>query len=230
MDDLIRKVKKLLALANSCNEHEARIAAGKAQELLLRHNLDIQEVKSKDLNYEEKEVHEVTRMNKMTSLILQVLESSYFVTTFWRRRLKEFEGTSRWTIVSKIHIYGTTTNVLVATYVFDFLNLAYPRLWASYRARINCPVSARNSYYLGLSQGIVSQLSLNQKRVESERGLVLIEDPELTKKSNECRGIRSKAIERDDDAMEAGFEEGLKLNISRAIESDSGSSGLLIEA
>jgi hypothetical protein len=43
-DTLVEKVRKLLALADSPNEHEAALAAQKAQELMLRHGLDMAQV------------------------------------------------------------------------------------------------------------------------------------------------------------------------------------------
>lgn len=39
-DAIIEKIKKLLRLAKSSNEHEAALAAARAQELLAKHNLD----------------------------------------------------------------------------------------------------------------------------------------------------------------------------------------------
>lgn len=41
---IIEKIKKLLALANSSNEHEAALAAGHAQRLLSEHNLAMADI------------------------------------------------------------------------------------------------------------------------------------------------------------------------------------------
>lgn len=41
LKQVIEKVKKLLALAQSANEHEAALATARAQEMLARHNLDL---------------------------------------------------------------------------------------------------------------------------------------------------------------------------------------------
>ena len=46
MQDIVDRIAKLLALANSPNEHEAAAAATKAQELLLEHNLYLEDIKS----------------------------------------------------------------------------------------------------------------------------------------------------------------------------------------
>lgn len=45
-EKILSKVKKLLALAESPNEHEAALAAARAQELLLRHNLSMKDIKT----------------------------------------------------------------------------------------------------------------------------------------------------------------------------------------
>src|ERR1035437_7843019 len=43
---IIEKIKKLLALANSSNEHEAALAAGHAQRLLAEHNLAMADIEA----------------------------------------------------------------------------------------------------------------------------------------------------------------------------------------
>jgi hypothetical protein len=43
-DQLVEKVRKLLALAESPNENEAALAAEKAQELMLRHGIDMAQI------------------------------------------------------------------------------------------------------------------------------------------------------------------------------------------
>jgi hypothetical protein len=53
-EKIIRKIRKLLALSESPNEHEAHTAAMKAQELLARHHLSIADV-SEDSETEVKE-------------------------------------------------------------------------------------------------------------------------------------------------------------------------------
>ena len=44
---IIEKIRKLLALANSSNEHEAALAAAHAQRLLSEHNLAMADVEAK---------------------------------------------------------------------------------------------------------------------------------------------------------------------------------------
>lgn len=53
---IVERIKKLLALSESSNEHEAQLAMLKAQELLVKHKLTIKEVKEfKVYNSEIKE-------------------------------------------------------------------------------------------------------------------------------------------------------------------------------
>ena len=46
MENVVELIKKLLALSKSPNEHEAALALSKAQELLLKHNIDMAEIKT----------------------------------------------------------------------------------------------------------------------------------------------------------------------------------------
>lgn len=48
MEKIVDKIRKLLSLAQSPNEHEAALAAKKAQELLAQHNLSLSEVEGKE--------------------------------------------------------------------------------------------------------------------------------------------------------------------------------------
>jgi hypothetical protein len=47
-ESIVELIQKLLALSKSPNEHEAALAMAKAQELLLKHNLDMATVTVKD--------------------------------------------------------------------------------------------------------------------------------------------------------------------------------------
>ena len=48
MDEIVEKIRKLLALAESPNENEASLAAEKAQEMMLKHGIDIATVAMED--------------------------------------------------------------------------------------------------------------------------------------------------------------------------------------
>jgi len=49
---ILEKIQKLLSLATSDNEHEAKAAMDKANALLVKHNLSMQEAKE-NLEYEK---------------------------------------------------------------------------------------------------------------------------------------------------------------------------------
>lgn len=51
MDDIKARIRKLLALGQSPNEHEAAIAMTKAAELMMRHNLTEQDVTERKVGY-----------------------------------------------------------------------------------------------------------------------------------------------------------------------------------
>ena len=55
---VVEKIKKLLALSESSNEHEAKVSLLKAQELLAKHKLSLKEVKEfKIYNNSIKKLH-----------------------------------------------------------------------------------------------------------------------------------------------------------------------------
>jgi hypothetical protein len=50
--EIIEKIQRLLALANSDNEHEAKLAAERATALLTKHNLSMQDIAVEEREYE----------------------------------------------------------------------------------------------------------------------------------------------------------------------------------
>ena len=69
---ILDKVHKLLALAQSPNEHEAQTAMAKAHELLLRHNLSLLDTQTK-WNYIHKQIGEIGRRDPAKSIISAIL-------------------------------------------------------------------------------------------------------------------------------------------------------------
>lgn len=76
MVDYKEKIKKLLSLSKSPNEHEAQSALAKAQQLMAEHKISMAEVEDK----EKRKAHEhsagitySTRLEKVYDMKLQVL-------------------------------------------------------------------------------------------------------------------------------------------------------------
>jgi hypothetical protein len=223
--DIIEKVQKLLALANSDNEHEAALAANRAQALLTKYNLTMQDVAFEE--GEEKYIREDFatgrgRASQEWKYIQSLLQEFYFIRIVQSKRV--VPGGQFWKPKTEI-VYcflGQAHNVEIAKFVRDFLTRSFKDLFAAYRKANKAPASGRESFYLGLYKGLHGQLKSTLKQVEQETGLVVVEDAGLDEFINDAfNKLKSKAVSvrnaNDADALAAGAEEGKNLRIARGL-------------
>lgn len=99
---ILDKVHKLLALAQSPNEHEAQNAMAKAHEFLLKHNLSLLDVQTK-WNYIHKQIGEVGRRNPIKTIISAIITRFFFVEAIWTFGYDQHKDQSG----QVLEIYGT---------------------------------------------------------------------------------------------------------------------------
>lgn len=164
---ILRKIQKLMALATSGNCYEAEQAMIKAQQMLLKHNID-----SRYLG-EDGEVMVLSRVMKqkkagaMMSAIAQILKT-FFVTTVYNR------GTT----YTHLEIAGTKVNVEIAEYVAEFLQTELEKLWQQMRQKMRLKgIIARNSFLLGVAKGYCDKVSALKQSYSAEeaRALMILE-------------------------------------------------------
>ena len=228
---LIAKIQKLLALAESPNENEAKAAAEKAQALLVKYNLDIQSVQDAQLEYIEAGFEAGKTFKFHQEQIISLLQTYFFVRGIKSKSCVGLGETGRRVYAVKLKLVGTPTNVTVANYFFDYLNRVYLDLWEKYRAESGAGVKAKKSYFVGLTNGLSLKLEASRKKVEDEAGLVLIEDPALKKYIEERTNgtCKSRAVEVDREALNAGMVAGAKINLSRPVEYKGENNGFQLE-
>lgn len=210
---IAEKIKKLLNLANSCNEYEAKLAAEKANEIMTRYNLTTQDVQIDE--YNESTLDESQRSAPEWKFIMHILDECFFVTTYKMR--------DRRTGKTVMQMYGTKTNTQVAGYVAEYLKVAMPRLFKEWRQENGANIKQKQPFYLGFTKGLISQLKAKQQVVSNELGLVIVKDAQLNKYLNEM-GCTSKStkIKHDAQATAAGYQHGEKFQIRRGLEDNKG--------
>lgn len=236
---VIARIQKLFSLAQSDNEHEARAAAEKAQALLVKYNLDAQEVKHKDFEYLEQQVASEPYLRWHQPFIIDILQEFFFVKVIWYNRVAGYahrdpnryhDGYAR-KFRKDIVLFGTKTNVKIAHYVFDYLSQVYQRLWLEYKRENGLGEKSRKSYYQGLTNGLTVKLYTIRQSVQQERGLVLVKDPKLDERTKKVKSHHNPyKHEEDPDAEDAGFEAGQEIQISKPIEHKEGYSGKVLAA
>jgi len=228
--DIIAKIQKLLSLANSPNEHEAKLAAERASEMLVRHNLKLSQVEGYESdNVCKNFMHGKTKRPMEHKFILSIIEQFFFVRIVQGRRLSLIDG--------KIHptwsMIGDSHNVEIAMYVQEFLERTFKRLFQEYKSLNDTTERSRNSYYLGLHHGVIDQLKSVREKIQSETSLVVIPDPKLDDMIEDIFGKTSRksvSVEvHDKAAIDQGAIDGKKIRIAKGLDTQSTNSGLLLK-
>lgn len=219
-EKIVEKIEKLLSLATSSNEHEARLAAEKANEFLVKHNISMQQVTDARYQYEKDVLSEKNEMGVEDKFVVPIITEHFFAKCVKsrNRRLKK----------TTIYIMGDKTNVAIARYVYSFLLRSFRDCWLEYKRTSEASEKSKQPYYLGLQKGLFLQLEAKRKQVEESMALVVVEDPGLRKFMRlhfpRVRTSSSK-VGYDPEAEGAGLERGRTLHIRRGIDSKSSESG-----
>ena len=122
------KLRKLLALAGSDNQHEAEIAMRRAHELMLRHNI---EQAAAQQQYEVRHLGTPSRRaNPVEADIVGLLTEFFFVEVIRVVIFLPREGRH----AQVYEVMGTHANVEMAAHVFQFLLATAGRLWHENRS------------------------------------------------------------------------------------------------
>lgn len=214
-ESITKKIKKLLALARSDNENEAKKAYEKAMELMIKHNIEslgTERKFAKNERYFARETPEVKFVN-------QILLSCFFV-QITRRRF--FDST-----VSKVRTqysyFGSTINLEVALYAFDFLILELRSMWKKAKKRDALRNCQKESYYYGVYSGFSQSYQVVKNYSEEKYQLTIPDvDPELREWMDETTKIKGTHSPNykvgNSDAMRSGIDDGKELKIREAVE------------
>jgi hypothetical protein len=172
---VLDRIRKLLALAGSPNQHEAEIAMRKAHELMLRHNVEVAATRALR-SYEVRHLGDPDRRRtRVESDIASLLSELFFVKVIRVPVYNPRLGKS-----GRVYeIAGTHANVEMACHVYAFLLATAERLWAENRhdARVR---SGRDRliYQSGVIGGFRDKL-LAERVGLKQTGLVWVGDGDL---------------------------------------------------
>lgn len=154
---VIEKVRKLLALAHSDNEHEAALAMQRARAMLDRYRLDFD-----SLAAEQQMVHRTLNTKGRTlptyrKIIGGLLESEFGV----RVVCATLYDPASDTLFKTLEIMGPAENVAIAEHCYYFLENRLQTLWMQNRERFGS--GARASYFLGVLAGFKETLQKTRR-------------------------------------------------------------------
>jgi hypothetical protein len=173
MKPIIEKIQKLLALSESANQHEAELAAQKAQELLSKYNLTLDSISIESNSNDVIDIERYEFMGSMkkwrNDLMWNIVQSVDCDAVFHFHK----------NVITAVTIYGLDQNVKVAIYMYKYLENSINILRKAYVKQYNKLHKERTGDSLNLNQryhieksytlGIVKSvgLKLRQQKVET---------------------------------------------------------------
>ncbi len=218
---MLSKIEKLLALSSSANVNESEQATLKANALLLKHNLE-----EDDLNQEEescvKRVLHSARYSAKMGAISTILRTFLVSPVLNRREERTY-----------LEVFGKRSNVLIAEYVATYLERELDVLWKEARRKDKRlkGLASKNSFFRGVGFGYLEKVESLKKQYSAPQRHALTKleenlDFSLGLAYPRLRNKRSH-VRHDEQAAQAGVLEGKQLNIRKPV-SDSSKSGALL--
>ena len=173
---ILERVAKLLALAESANEHEAHAAALAAQRLMLKHNIDLVTAGG-PRSYGFRHLGKPTgRVSESERLLAALLGDHFFVEAIWVPVWRPLEG-RRGTV---LEVCGTPENVELAAYAHSFLTHTAEVLWREHQRRAGTRRNAgRRQFLAGVVTGFRDKLE-SQRQHHAATGIVYVGDADLS--------------------------------------------------
>jgi len=231
-DKIMIRVKKLLALAESKNRHEAEMAMLKAHELIKKYNIDIIST-VEDRNFFSIFVGKPTlRHHREEYHLAHLIQDFYFVQGMWvSAYVLEKEKMGR-----VLELSGAIENIKIASYVYDFVKNFINSQWQRYNKDKNLNRYRKSDFAAGVIAGFRSKLESNyfEKEIHKERSaLIAMQDPQLKEymkyKYPHTVSFSRSASSHDENIFKEGQRIGKKLVLFKGVSEKNGSENLLIE-
>lgn len=219
-DKIMIRVGKLLALAESHNQHEAESAMAKAHELIAKYNVDLP---ADDENRDFVGVFvgkPALRHPREHYHLASLLQDFYFVHGIWVPAYVLQKAK----MGRVLEISGTTQNIKLAGYVYDFVRHFIQSQWREYNKEKALNRYRKTDFAVGIIEGFRSKLksqSQKKKNIKRELSLIKIGDPLLQEyvahKYPHTVSSRTRVSSQDDNVLRDGMSVGKRLVISKGI-------------
>ncbi len=230
---ILSRIQKLLRLSTSSNPNEAAVAAGKAQELLLKYNLSMTQVEGYKVENAEPISEEIQYFGK--NLIN------------WKASLANVVARNNlcrvFTTGNALCWVGKETNMQVARYLSDTLIADLERLAEAYWQGIlylrtlnlvtgeNATIHGRaykNSFYAGAVEVIRERLAASKRQLQNAdinmNAMIIVEDDAL---AQYLKRFNLHATQRSGPTTNSGYAAGREAGASVSFRTGVGSGGSL---
>jgi len=214
---IIERVRKLLALSNSSNEHEAALAAAHAQRLLAEHNLAMSELEVQEEGAGEVELEVAKAVPKWLSSLFATVANAFDC----------FPIVTSTQSCSRLRFIGVGEDPGVAACTLQFLMKELRRLASVYLRNLDTRggrLSAtereriRTSYLLGGVHGVRQAMTAQKAQTPTtSRALVPVKDALIRQYREEHLGQLRTRRNRSSTVVSAAFHQGRQDGVSLQI-------------
>lgn len=221
-NSIIKRIKKLLTLANNsgATEAEAKNAMAMAQRLMTKYNISMANVGSNKPS--ERNIRHEQYFTRKGSLNPADKEIAVILNRFYKVKILFSGGCS-------LVMVGTPEDIEIAKYVHGYLRAVFFKCWNSFKETVAFPNKA--DYYFGLQTGICERMQEAENSAKSEETqeackkyeLVLVKNKEAIANyiydtfGKLGRSRRRSASRMDANSFYAGKAKGSTISINQAI-------------
>lgn len=227
--NILRKVERLLNLAESSNEHEALLAMDKVREIYKKYNIE-RFTKNENTSYTTLTINlNLKKIPSNAFIISDILQQHFFVSNIFSKIYVPVENCEHRCLV----VMGEKHNVLMAEHVYEFLTHKVSALWLQYQKAEKLSAKFKASYQKGLLAGFSSKLDSLKKEsfstsTKNEKALVIQYEVKLGEYVK-TQFPKTSSVQQSGllykDHYDKGTQEGHRINLSRPI-SEQGTASL----
>ncbi len=219
-DRMVRRIRKLFALAESRNPHEANAAMAKAHALIVSHNINWLQQQNRRRFVSVFLGSPALRHPREAYLLANFLQEFYFVYGLWIPAYVMDRGK----MGRVLEISGTVYNVRMAGYAFDVIKRYMDSQWQHYRRTERLTHHRRSDFAAGIIEGFRAKLRRQMDftfKDANRYAVVKTTDPQLVQyvhgKYARIRSFHKKIGDSADRVFEAGVRAGRNLILSKAV-------------
>ena len=216
---VLRKVKKLLALGQSGEKHEAELAMQRVQEICMRHNLKSLPQEDDQYVMEILNQHK-KRLSREQLAICDLLTSNFAVNVICSSLYSAADNTTHRTL----ELFGRAAEVKIAEYVYFFLLNQINKLWKKERASLpDVARRSKGSFSEGLLAGFAQTLARHDKTAAARQAHALtvqLQTQAVSFSKTRCPRVRSVSVAGSRyrrDSYNRGYQAGRKLKLRQGM-------------
>lgn len=217
MENYKEKIKKLLALSESSNEHEAKAALLKAKQLMMEHKItesDLVDKKELGVKKVESTITYSSRRDPWIDRLAGVLAENY---------LCRFVESRNWGRQTKnVQFWGLEEDVEICLKVFEYA-VDCIRSQCKRIKKENFAYSAQsrsilcNGYAMGFILGLKEAFKEQAESIKSEWGLVPMMSEEVVHSTDDLKKVRSNNIKASGIYKLSGYADGKNFDMGNRV-------------